>query len=333
MLEESLKIFLDLIRQIDAEAIENEILMQGAQKSKDQHTLSFKEIYAEIQDVLIRASIRPDAKEQMWFDTLRTLFKFLEGKDAAQNSKSRMIHDFIYRKISDLMQLMSEYVDFEKVVDVLLDIDPNARYCYSKDWFKNLYISKNDQELLYTSAKRLLSNENSSLIDSIIEKNNAGFIGERDKQKCALCNLNLGGFVNDCAFILTQCDHKFHSKCFFEEIKNRRIMEGKKDNDFKPECPICKKHHIEFDEKKKSQGGSKRKGRRRGERKVTEDEPKGDSDEDEMSSHPLMEKRAPIRTMEQYEREYKHMDEDVYKQKLKAFDEDFAASQLEFTLD
>ena len=80
------------------------------------------------------------------------------------------------------MQSMSEYVDFNKIVDELLKIDKNVMYSYSKEWFRNLYSSKNDQELLYSSAKRLLSNENSSLIDTIIEKNNVGFIGERDRQ-------------------------------------------------------------------------------------------------------------------------------------------------------
>ena len=80
------------------------------------------------------------------------------------------------------MQSMFEYVDFNKIVDELLKIDKNVMYSYSKEWFRNLYSSKNDQELLYSSAKRLLSNENSSLIDTIIEKNNVGFIGERDRQ-------------------------------------------------------------------------------------------------------------------------------------------------------
>lgn len=65
---------------------------------------------------------------------------------------------------------------------------------------------------------------------------------------------------------------------------------------------------------------------------TNDDEPVEES-EDDMSSHPLMEKKVPIRTMEQYEREYKTMDTEVYKQKLSAFDEDFASSQPLFMLD
>jgi len=101
------------------------------------------------------------------------------------------------------MELMSEYVNFEKIIEVLLSIDKDLTYKHAKAWFSSLHISKNDKELLYTSAKRLLSNENSSLIDTIIERNNIGFIGEKDKQLCALCSNLLGNFNNQ-AFILTQ---------------------------------------------------------------------------------------------------------------------------------
>eukprot|EP00345_Euplotes_harpa_P012801 CAMPEP_0168350564 /NCGR_PEP_ID=MMETSP0213-20121227/21213_1 /TAXON_ID=151035 /ORGANISM="Euplotes harpa, Strain FSP1.4" /LENGTH=65 /DNA_ID=CAMNT_0008360973 /DNA_START=1 /DNA_END=194 /DNA_ORIENTATION=- len=65
-----------------------------------------------------------------------------------------------------MMHVMSENTDFEKVIGILLEIDPKADYIYSKNWFQQLYVSKNDQELLLTSAKRLMSNENSSLIDT-----------------------------------------------------------------------------------------------------------------------------------------------------------------------
>mmetsp|Transcript_3656 Transcript_3656/g.3086 ORF Transcript_3656/g.3086 Transcript_3656/m.3086 type:complete len:103 (-) Transcript_3656:428-736(-) len=102
------------------------------------------------------------------------------------------------------MELMSEYVNFEKIIDVLLSIDKNLSYQHAKAWFNSLHISKNDQELLYKSAKRLLSNENSSLIDTIIERNNIGFIGEKEKQVCALCKNILGNTSIEQAFILTQ---------------------------------------------------------------------------------------------------------------------------------
>ena len=271
---------------------------------------------------------------------MRSLFIIKDDLTDGSSTKSSVIRGMIYSRITEMMSLMSEYVDFEQIVDTLLEIDPTTTYEHCIKWFERLYSSKNDQELLYTAAKRLLSNENSSLIDMIIERNNVGFIGDREKQICAICGLELGGFVNDCAFILTTCDHKFHSKWFFEEIKNRRINEGKRDSDIKPECPMWKKHHIEFEEKKKKQSrfngkkrrGTKRKNKRQELSKSQNENDKNESDDD-MSAHPLMDKKVPIRTMEMYEKEYKAMDSNVYKQKLNAFDEDFAASQLSFTLD
>lgn len=110
----------------------------------------------------------------------------MRNNSLTKDPKTDMISQFIYTKIERLMELMSEYVNFEKIIEVLLSIDNDLTYQHAKEWFKSLYVSKNDQELLYTSAKRLLSNENSSLIDTIIERNNAGFIGEREKQICAL---------------------------------------------------------------------------------------------------------------------------------------------------
>lgn len=332
MYKEAITIFLDLLKQIDKDMISTEILAQGQNLNQGKHVLSFKNIYYEVLDILQRQSKENPNDDSVWFDALRSMFK-IRDKLTNNSGKLDMINDFIFRKIAELMQLMSEHVDFEKVIEVLLEIDPNVKYHHSKQWFKGLYVSKNDQELLYTSAKRLLSNENSALIDAIIERNNIGFIGDREKQVCALCKLKLGGFVNDGAFILTQCEHQFHSKCFFEEIKNRQILEGKKESDIKPECPVCKKHHIEFDSKKSKPvvGGRRRRGRKKKDATGQDDEI--NESEDEMSSHPLMEKKAPIRTMEQYEKEYKNMDGEVYKQKLSAFDEDYAASQLNFMID
>ena len=339
MFVESIEIFLNLLTQIEALQIETEVYASEPIRDPKKHSLSFNDIFNEICDSL-RAHSRQkiEEKEEIWFKALRVLFTIRKNvnKNVGEKKTIKLVEGFINNKISQLMQIMTEYIDFENVIEVLLGIDKNILYSSAKDWFQGLYIAKNDQELLYSSAKRLLSNENSSLIDVIIERNNIGFIGERDKQFCALCNIALGGFVNDCAFILTQCEHKFHSKCFFEEIKNRRIMEGRKDSDIKPECPICKKHHVDFDSMKKRPivTGRKRRGRRNKRTdSSTQDEETIEESEDDMSNHPLMEKKQPIRTMEQYEREYKTMDDEVYKQKLRAFDEDYAASQLNFMLD
>jgi hypothetical protein len=325
MYTESITIFLKLLQQITKDMIEREIFSQGQTVSSKTHVLNFKNIYCEILDWLREHSKQVNANMDIWSTWLHEMF---EIRNKFIQEKSPAINDFIYQWISELMQTMSEYVEFNKIVDELLKIDKNVKYNYAKEWFRNLYWSKNDQELLYSSAKRLLSNENSSLIDTIIEKNNIGFIGERDRQIWAIWNLNLGGFVNDWAFILTQCEHQFHSKCFFEELKNRCIQEGKKASDIKPECMIWKKNYIDFDENKKKKpviGGR----RRRNKKAKEEHEESLDESEDEISSHPLADKKY-IRTFDQFEKENKSMNIDLYKQRMRAFDDDFAASQLSF---
>ena len=211
MYSESLKLFLGLLKKIDSNLIENE-LFSVKPENKRTHVLSFNKIYIEIIDILIKSSNRPDASDTFWFDTLKCLFSIKDSLTDGSSTKSSVIRGMIYSRITEMMSLMSEHVEFDLIVDNLLEIDPNTTYEHCIKWFESLYSSKNDQELLYTAAKRLLSNENSSLIDMIIERNNVGFIGDREKQICAICDLELGGFVNDCAFILTTCEHKFHSK-------------------------------------------------------------------------------------------------------------------------
>lgn len=233
---EAINLFLKLLTEIKPSEIENQIYA-GINLDAKSHSLNFNLLFGEICDSLrCHAKIKPD-DDAIWFKTLKVLFTIRQNvaKEKDEKKTQKLEEAVVNNKISELMQIMSEYIDFEKVIEFLLEIDKTLAYNHAKDWLNNLYVSKNDQELLYSSAKRLLSNENSALIDVIIERNNIGFIGERDKQKCSLCDITLGGFVNDCAFILTQCEHKFHSKCFFEEIKNRRIIDGKKDSDVKPE--------------------------------------------------------------------------------------------------
>jgi hypothetical protein len=129
-------------------------------------------VFEEICDILIKSTARSDCKEEMWFDALRTLFKMKDKAD-----KDGAVNRVLLNKISEFLQLMSKYVEFNKVIDVLLESDKKANFRYVKDWFKNIFVSKNDQEFLYRSAKVLLSNENTIMIDSIIERAESGFKG------------------------------------------------------------------------------------------------------------------------------------------------------------
>ena len=55
-----------------------------------------------------------------------------------------------------------------------------------------------------------------------------------------------------------------------------------------------------------------------------------DDGEELISTNTLMDSKNHLTTIEQYEREYDGMKDMLYHQRLNAFDEDFAASQLNF---
>ncbi|CAI2383783.1 unnamed protein product [Moneuplotes crassus] len=326
MYSDSIKIFLELLKNIPHTSLEEQILASGANEYQKEHILSFFDIFEEICDNLRLHSKRNKNQDEIWVETLKALF-FIRNNFQEIESKNDLINPFVYTKISEYMQLMSEYVDFTKIIDVSLEIDRDITYKHAKSWFNSLYISKNDQELLYTSAKKLLSNENCALIQTIIEKNNVGFVGEKDKQICSLCK-NLLGSAVDQAFILTQCLHQFHYKCFFEDLKNRRINEGV--SNVKAECPICKTNDIEISKQKKRESiRGRRRGRNRKRRQSSIEEETVEESEDEFSNHPLMEQRN---NFSQFNNNYNPKNTEMYKQRLAAFDDDFASSQLDLMI-
>lgn len=90
-----------------------------------------------------------------------------------------------------------------------------------------------------------------------MQKASGGFLGNKEVQNCALCNQQLGDDDRQPEpLILTICSHKFHYKCFNEELKH-----GSKREEVGGECPICKKEEIKFDgvQQPKSKKGKKKK--------------------------------------------------------------------------
>jgi hypothetical protein len=128
--------------------------------------------------MLIKWTSIPGYKNETWFVTLKTLFSIKNKYGVGTGkSKSKNVDKIIFSKISEYLQLMSKYIEFDLVVKVLLESDKTATFRYSKDWFESLFMSKSDQEFLYRSAKVLLKNENSTMIDIIIDNFQTGFRG------------------------------------------------------------------------------------------------------------------------------------------------------------
>mmetsp|Transcript_12591 Transcript_12591/g.11127 ORF Transcript_12591/g.11127 Transcript_12591/m.11127 type:complete len:160 (+) Transcript_12591:886-1365(+) len=151
----------------------------------------------------------PGYKDEMWFSMLRTLFEI--KKKYHKNQSDCAVNKIIFDKISEFLQMMSKNIMFENIIKVLLEIDVEATFRYSKEWFKNLFVSKSDQEFVYRSAKKLLSNENSSMIDNIHQRQETGFKGGQH-QICNLCRERLIKNSYERALVFCMCDHNFHQK-------------------------------------------------------------------------------------------------------------------------
>ena len=133
--------------------------------------------------------------------------------------------------------------EFANVIDVLVKNDNSGAFKYVKKLFMNIFMSKNDQEFLYRSAKVLLRNENTSMIDTIIEQNESGFKGNIYLD-WALCWTMLRNKYNNSALIFWMCGHNYHSKWYFEELNLIKSMENKSKKGTKPEWPICRRNSI-----------------------------------------------------------------------------------------
>lgn len=189
----------------------------------------------------------------------------------------RGLNKFMYGKIAELLNLMSKYVEFEKVLNELIQTEKEAEFSFTNEWLKSIFFSKNDQEFLYKSARVLLSNENTQLIETIVKNHENGFKGDV-YAGCSVCGERLGAKYSQSPWIFWMCGHNYHSKCFQEEIKNIKMMETRNKIDQKPEWPICRKTNVYLEEKQKRKFNNSR---RRKDRKHNDSQ--NESSEDSMN--------------------------------------------------
>lgn len=154
--------------------------------------MGFNKLYQEITDILIKSVGRPDCSDNMWINALRKLFSIKNRLcNSKLESKQKTLKKFMYSKIAELLNLMSKYVEFEKVVNELIQIEKDAEFSFTNEWLKSIFFSKNDQEFLYKSARVLLSNENTQLIEVIVRNHENGFKGDV-YEGCSICRDRLG---------------------------------------------------------------------------------------------------------------------------------------------
>ena len=341
MYENSLKIFLDLWKQVDEKSIRYGIHHSWNLPPSDTYYINFLDTFNEVIEILEKSSIRPDyqkLKSEMWYISLTTLFKIRDSFSLVPGSKQNNARDFISTKIFDLMEVMSEYIDFEDILTILLTIDSETDFSHSKSWFQKMYISKNDQEILLISAKNLIHDQNTLIIDTLIERNNYGLIGSKDSQSCSLWGLILGNQGNESSFILSMWNHNFHTKWYFDELKQRKLTEGKIDGELKVECPICIKHNIELEEGDIRSSVKKNKKSKKNQ-KLKKDI--GSTDqiltskmvEEKLNDHPLFGKSKTLTKNKEEGEQIDLSGEALYKERLHCYEENFAATQTYYVFE
>ena len=164
---------------------------------------------------------------------------------------------YIYSKVSELLDLISKYVDFEKILKELISIEKDADFSYTNEWFKNLFYSKNEQEFLYRSANVLLSNENSQMIESIMHLYEGGFKGDV-YEGCAIWGERLGAKYSKSPCIFCMCGHNFHNKWYNEEVKHSLISETKSSTGQITECPLWLKTKIYLENRQRRKINNRR---------------------------------------------------------------------------
>ena len=125
----------------------------------------------------------------------------------------------------------------------LMKTHPNIKTQDYQQCYIQIDQSKSDQIILLESAKKLLENESKSIQEILLEKMTLGFLGNGSVQRCSICGNRLGS----AALVLTVCEHKFHKKCFDEDLKVNRdtIVSLSDDSD---QCPICKRSELDIED-------------------------------------------------------------------------------------
>mmetsp|Transcript_38764 Transcript_38764/g.38306 ORF Transcript_38764/g.38306 Transcript_38764/m.38306 type:complete len:88 (+) Transcript_38764:1019-1282(+) len=66
------------------------------------------------------------------------------------------------------------------------------------------------------------------------------------------------------------CKHHFHRKCYIEEVKLIKTLEVRPDIEKRFQCPICRKHNVDIDEKQRKDRMKQKRSNRRRNRKGTD---------------------------------------------------------------
>ena len=188
--------------------------------------------------------------EELWFVLLKRLYEFeeeLEKKDIEENNK-KLIQSTLQKSIEDLLKQMCLHVSIQNLVGyVISEREGRAQYKEFKSILESMLRSNTSFDRVLHSVIAILKDsiENSeSKRKKVTSKGHNYFY-----KKCDVCNKL---YINSRTEIIYcfGCGHQSHEKCCHRkflknENENRIINDDEEEENFIPECEVCRKNKIE----------------------------------------------------------------------------------------
>jgi hypothetical protein len=193
-----------------------------------------------------------DNNEDIWFKLLEQLYKFelqseeiinLYKDDEERKKTAEDLHESIIKEIKELLEKMSTFVKFRKLIDEVARQNKNAGYQEFRDITIDILRSYTHFTRIVNSAKDLVNN---LIYDKEQECRLLNSKGEILGKFCDICKKQFKKEKSAENIYFFMCGHTFHENCLEEENKNRKVML----------CCICNDLDI-INEKEKPSGLNK----------------------------------------------------------------------------
>ena len=222
------------------------------------------------ESLLKKVSLEKEAKdespegEKFWFDLLQRLYEFeaeVEKNKKLDESSKKSIQSTIHIGIEDLLKQMCLYVSIQDLIsevtqqqekDQYKELQKRAQYKEFKTILESMLRSN-------TSFDRVLHSVMAILKDSIdnSESNRKKVTAKGNNynyKKCDVCNKNFENSKEEIIYCFG-CGHQSHERCCHKKKKNEnkknKINIIEEEEEFIPECEVCRKNKIETENKSK----------------------------------------------------------------------------------
>ena len=193
--------------------------------------------------------------EGLWFDLLQKLYEYqdeVEKNEKIDEKNKKSIQLTIQKGIEDLLKQMCLYVSIQNLVSEVTDKQERAQYKEFKTILESMLRSNTSFDRVLHSVMAILKDsiENSeSKRKKVTAKGN-----NYNYKKCDVCNKIFENSRKEIVYFFG-CGHQSHERCCHKkkinENKINKINIDDDEEDFIPECEVCRKNKIEIENKSK----------------------------------------------------------------------------------